>query len=563
LFNPASFNLGDVSPPVWWLAFAIVAAILLIPLTLTEIPPLLDYPNHLARMEILAHGAGDPALSRMYQAEWRILPNIAIDVAMPALMRFMPLALAGKIFLAAALLLPLAGVAALHRVLFQVRSLWPLAAGLVVYNRLFFAGFMNFLIGSGLALLAAALWETQMGRETRKGAGAAGRIATACVIAIVIFFCHLIALAFYGLVLAGLELARADEHGRLTFRRLDVRRLGLLAIPFVIPAILYFNAPISDAGDAGGHGVVDMLRQYYWRMASEPVGLKPYGLVGSVLSYNRWLDAACLVLVLALLALALFRHCLTVARAPIGVMTFLLVAYPFTTFAMLGTYWIDQRLPILAGFLLFAGTSPGLQGPNLPARRAMSPVAAVLPVALLAVALLARTAEIGLVWSTRDAQLADFREVIAPVGPGDRVLVVQPDDDSHRRSLASLPDTVDSMLYNDSTMHLAALLVIERHAFWPLLFSAPSKQPVKVLPPYSAVASTEGVPPWVGALAGPRPADLASAPYLAHWRDNFDWVLLLRPGRVPGGYDLLPDLLEPVTAGRVAVLYRIRKTPAR
>jgi len=31
-------------------------------------------------------------------------------------------------------------------------------------------------------------------------------------------------------------------------------------------------------------------------------------------------------------------------------------------------------------------------------------------------------------------------------------------------------------------MHLPGLVVIERRAFWPLLFSAPTKQPLRVLP---------------------------------------------------------------------------------
>lgn len=84
---------------LWWLASTALAVILLAPLTLTEIPPPLDYPNHLARMQILAHGGNDPALSHTYRAEWSILPNIGIDLVMPALMRLLPLALTGKIFL--------------------------------------------------------------------------------------------------------------------------------------------------------------------------------------------------------------------------------------------------------------------------------------------------------------------------------------------------------------------------------------------------------------------------------------------------------------------------------
>jgi hypothetical protein len=541
--TPPSFNGADAPAPVWWAALAVAAVVLLSPLAVTEMPPLLDYPNHLARMEILAHGAADPALSRIYQAEWRILPNIAIDAAMPAVMRFLPLETTGKIFLAAALLLPLLGVAFLHRALFRVRSLWPLAAGLVAFNRLFFAGFMNFLIGVGLALLAATLW------ERRKEGRAATRIAIASAAAIVIFFCHLIALGFYGLLLTSLEAARAHQAGRLDFRRLDYRRWALLAIPFLVPAWLYLNAPIAGAGEDTGHGPVDWLRHYFWNVMAEPPELKLSGLAGSFLTYNRWLDAAAFGLVIGVVAIARVRHRLMVAPAPFGLMTVLLLAYPFVTFFMFGTGWIDQRLPVMAGFLLFAGTLPAF-----PSARAANAI-----LAALAVVLVVRVGEIGSIWSGRDAQLADFRQVIAPVQPGDRVLVVQGDDITAPLSMAQRPDSQRSMLYNDAMMHLPALLVIERKAFWPLLFSAPTKQPVKVLQPYRDISLTEGVPPWVEALSSPRPRDIDWAPYLTHWRRDFDWVLVLWPGWDPHGYDLLPDSLQPVAAGKVAALYRIKK----
>jgi hypothetical protein len=194
---------GRTSPSaLWWSTLAALIAVLLVPLFLTEIPPLLDYPNHLARMHILSRLPGDADLARIYGTVWRIVPNIGIDLAMPALMHVLPLMVAGKVFVALALILPLVGVVALHRALFGAVSYWPLAAGLVAYNRLFFSGFLNFLIGVGLALLGAALWRALRERP------APLRVGSAVVVAIVIFFCHLIAVAFYGLLLIGLELAR-------------------------------------------------------------------------------------------------------------------------------------------------------------------------------------------------------------------------------------------------------------------------------------------------------------------------------------------------------------------
>jgi hypothetical protein len=532
---------GRTSPSaLWWSTLAALIAVLLVPLFLTEIPPLLDYPNHLARMHILSRLPGDADLARIYGTVWRIVPNIGIDLAMPALMHVLPLMVAGKVFVALALILPLVGVVALHRALFGAVSYWPLAAGLVAYNRLFFSGFLNFLIGVGLALLGAALWRALRERP------APLRVGSAVVVAIVIFFCHLIAVAFYGLLLIGLELARSWKMGR----RERLRALALLAIPFILPAIFYLRAPISADTPAGGHGLVEAIKHYYWALAASPPGLKPYGLMGPFLTYDRLLDAGAMILVLAVLAAFAVERRLRIAPALAGIVALLLAAYPFVPFFLMQTAWVDQRLPILAGFLLFAGTLP----------RVRSGRTARLMVGAFAAAILARTIVIGAVWSTRDAQLADFRQVIAPVAPGDRVLVVQAERNADPNAMVNQPDSVRAMLRNDSTMHLPALLVIEHGAFWPLLFTAPTKQPVRVIPPYDAISLPEGELPWVGGLADLDPATVKWAPYLPGWEHKFDWVLVLHPADALNGYKLLPDRLEPAGAGAVAALYRVKAT---
>jgi hypothetical protein len=531
---------GRASPSaLWWSVLAALIAVLLVPLFLTEIPPLLDYPNHLARMHILSRLPDDADLARIYGTVWRIVPNIGIDIAMPALMHVLPLMVAGKVFVALALILPLVGVVALHRSLFGTVSYWPLAAGLVAYNRLFFSGFLNFLIGVGLALLGAALWRGLRDRP------ALWRVGTAIVVAIVVFFCHLIAVGFYGLLLLGLELARS---WKMSWRD-RMGALALLAVPFVVPAIFYLRAPISADTPAGGHGVVEAVKHYYWALAASPPGLKSYGLMGPFLTYDRLLDAGALILVLAVLAAFAVERRLRIAPALACIVALLLIAYPVVPFFLMQTAWVDQRLPILAGFLLFAGTLPRVR--NARTARLMA--------GAFAAAILARTIVIGAVWSTNDAQIADFRQVISAVGPGDRVLVVQAERNADPNAMVNQPDSVRAMLHNDSTMHLPALLVIEHSAFWPLLFTAPTKQPVRVIPPYDAISLPEGELPWVGGLADLDPATVKWAPYLPDWEHKFDWVLVLHPGDAPNGYKLLPDRLEPAGAGRVAALYRVRR----
>ena len=64
----------------WWTVCVATCASLLAPLFLVDVPPVLGYPNHLARMYVLAFVAHEPTLSRMYAQHSAIIPNLAIDL---------------------------------------------------------------------------------------------------------------------------------------------------------------------------------------------------------------------------------------------------------------------------------------------------------------------------------------------------------------------------------------------------------------------------------------------------------------------------------------------------
>jgi hypothetical protein len=512
---------------LWWLALLATALALVAPLLVTELPPLLDYPNHLARMEVLAHGAGDPILSRMYATQWQILPNIAMDAIMPPMLDLMPLDVAGRCVIALALLLPFLGSVFLHASLFHRRSFWPLSAALVVYNELLFVGFLNFLIGLGLALIAAALWVRTLQRPIM-------RLATAFLFAIVIFFCHLIALAFYGFLLVALEVALATEvwpGNRLITLPHPARLIGV-ALPFVIPAFLYLQAPLAAAPAT-----------LYWGPLE-----KVEGVFAGFTTYSFILDGAALVFAIGTIAWCWRTGRLSVARALLIAVAALCLLYPFAPFAAKGTGFIDQRLPPLASFLLFAGTLPiGLS-------RRQRAIVSFGMIAIVSMRLL----NIGSVWYRHGDDVAAFRRVIAPIEPGSRVLAVMVTAHDVPDFYDGQPSSRFFLFGHSAIMHLPALALIERRAFWPLLFTAPTKQPLKVLAPYSSIAVDEGVvPSYTWLSAGPGLALPWDAPYLANWHSFFDYVIVLYAGKLPDAEHLRPDLLSPLVIADVAALYRI------
>ena len=89
---------------------------------------------------------------------WEPLPNLAQDLIVPPLAQLMPLDMASKLFLVAIFGLIAGGTIWLNRVATGAWRMWPLLAFLLLYNRMFLWGFLNYLFGIGVALAGTALW---------------------------------------------------------------------------------------------------------------------------------------------------------------------------------------------------------------------------------------------------------------------------------------------------------------------------------------------------------------------------------------------------------------------
>jgi hypothetical protein len=500
------------------LLLPLVLLLLALPLTLTDLPPLLDYPNHLARMYVLLNHATHPAIAAIYDVHWQLVPNMGMDLVVPPLARLIPLRLAGRLYAAAALLLPVAGTVLLHRAVHPGRSAWPLlVAASIAYHGIFLAGFLNYLVGSGLALIAAAAWL----RQRRP----LPRLLIACVVSPIIFICHLFAWGFYGLLIASAALSNLRRQPP----RATLAALALAGVPFVAPAACLLS-------DAAAIPSTDLMTNSW----TQALGWKVLGILSPTLAYVNPLDTAALALLLLLILLPLVRGQLAIARqlAPAcGVLAIAFIVLPFRSH---GTAFVDTRIPILVAFVLIAMVQPQVLPRPL--------------VAVYAVVSLARFALVAVAFAAHAADVTAFSAAVAPVEAGSRVAVVTAFFDPPRG-----PEPIGRrvLIAEDALMHLPGLLVIEREAFWPLLFSAAGKQPIVVRPPYRRLAMAEG---WLVSwreLAAPTPEGLSMAPYLAAWRRDFDYVVCLYPDRLADPAALVPGGLQLIRRTSVAALYRV------
>jgi hypothetical protein len=183
--------------------FLALLIVVLIPFTLVSPLPLSDYPNHVARMHILAHLSESADLARHYLLHWEFIPNLAMDLLVPMLMPPLSAEQASLAFAALAMFLMASGAIVLHRVLYGHWSLLPFAAFLFLYNRHFLWGFLNYLFSVGLAL-----WMLAAHIHLRNRSDAL-RVVLFSLLSTALLISHLHAFASYAILVGGYEVSVA------------------------------------------------------------------------------------------------------------------------------------------------------------------------------------------------------------------------------------------------------------------------------------------------------------------------------------------------------------------
>lgn len=492
-----------LAAPQFWILFAVLVAAAGLPVLVATLPPLFDYPNHLARMYLLIHQPESAPLRQFYEIAWRPVPNLAMDCLVPALARVMPLAWAGKVFILACFSLLAGGAAALHRVTSGRWSAWPLFACLFLYTRVFLWGLLNYLFGAGLALLALASW-IALG-ERRAGL----RLAVAALFALALFFAHLMACAVYAVLVAGYELGQiwSDRPRQWTSA---FRRLALAGAQFLPPAAILWRT-----GQGGGLTAISYGRY-----------VRKLDLLFSVFdNYNRVFDGICFAAVVGFAAFAYGRRWLIVTPALRGPLLLLVLAYFAAPTQLMTATAVDHRLPLVMAVVLMAATA----APSLRSRVALAIACAGI------VLFTVRMAVIAVNWHRSDTIYARLIGILDEIPDGARLAVAFP------------PESVGSQPV--PTTHLPTLAVIERNAFVPTLFAYPTQQPIALTPEFKALAARSTPDAVWRALNGPESqADALDA------LQSYDDVVVL----APHAFALPPQpMLRPIAVEANFALYQI------
>lgn len=491
----------------------VCAVAVLAPVLLVTMPPLLDYPAHIAGVRILHDLLTARAFSDFYQLNIVPVPNLALTaVTLPLVFGGMSVEAAGRIALALTMIAIPLGVMRVHRALFARVSWVPALSWIFVYNHVLMFGFMNYLAGAGLALLGFGGW-----LRVREG-GVVRRVVSIGAWLVVCFFAHLTA-AF---VLLGLIISFEVSTRTLVV----VRRQGApsavttwvapLALAVCLLAGLFTVVPRDSSASASiTSGVAGALGSMTDRLRDLP---------NVTLGYAPGLEKMCeIALAAALLGLAVAGRLgieprMVMAVAGLGAVYFV-VPHDWAA-----TTFIPERLPLL--ILALALASFDVRG-----GRVFSAVANSLVLLLV----LARSGAALQDWGAADRDYAPIVAALSDLPRGARVYGTLGSHASIARGEARPWGHMDSY---------AALRSV---AYASSVFASPSQDLIVRTPSYAAIARR----------SSPLPDDALETGRVAA---DYDYVLAVRMAGEPTTPG--PRMQSLARSGSV-VLYRLTRGDAR
>ncbi len=269
---------GDHHRKYYYAVFALVLGALIVPLWLVEVPPLVDLPNHLARVFVLANYADTPFFQENFQIVYEPIPNLAIDLIVAPLTKIFDVRTANHLFLTLMVVLFALGCHLIGGQKSRSRSFSAIPAAFLIYSGTFFYGYVNYVFGIALFLVTFGLWLRWRGKLSFK------YLLPLVGLAFAVFLSHLSAFVFFGIavIFANVYDFFIDPAAR--------RRWTLIAADstlFLLPAIS-FLAFMSSGGNVG------VVR---WNSLSG----KAIALFGAFRSYDLWLDLLCAATLAAVL----------------------------------------------------------------------------------------------------------------------------------------------------------------------------------------------------------------------------------------------------------------------
>jgi hypothetical protein len=434
---------------IFVLAFIGLSVFSQLPIWMVRFPPLVDYPNHLARMYIVSNIQNSEILQEFYSIQWNMIPNLVMDTIVPLLAKVMSVEISGKVFISLIFFLISSGTLALHYTIHRQISFLPLLAFMFLYNRLFLWGFLNYLFGIGIALWGLAAWIYFENKSSLVKA------SVFSIISLSVFFCHLFSFGIYALCILGYEFYRYSEK-----RMRHAASEWLITLQqFILPSILlFFFSPTAASGEA--HRIVfevNVIADFLRKISS---------LIHPLLNYNIILDMVTSCILIILLLWGKFTKTIHFSKQIRYSLALLCAVFLLMPNFIFGSYKTDVRIPIAASFFVVSAIDISIRDRKVK----------LLLTGILLIIFSVRMGVIIYHWQKADKQYAQYIEAFHKMEEGRCLFAAIGYPDSSWKP------------FPVPTTHFPCIAVIEKSAFVPSLFAYPNQQPLVLKPRYDELA---------------------------------------------------------------------------
>ncbi len=311
----------------YWSAVGAVSVLLCLPVISVTYVPLVDYPNHLARIFILYKYSAVPNYQATYYRVVEPIPNLAMDLIVPFMLPFIDILVAGKIFLVLTILLFITGCHQLGKAIHGRPTWLVLPCLFFFYNSMLLYGFVNFMVGIGLFCVTVALRLRLRGRWTTRG------LLKLTLLSLLACLAHLSAYVFVALIFVVVttwDYVNGKE-------RLYPAALSLTPLlPPFVSLVVFVNGPETS-------GSIE------WNTMSG----KLLGMLALILSYNYMLDLLLATGFLGISIVLVTRIQRLRVDGPVCISgAICVILYLLSPKALLGGSGIDARFLLPAALLL-------------------------------------------------------------------------------------------------------------------------------------------------------------------------------------------------------------------
>jgi len=414
---------------------------------------MVDYPSHLAQVEILRNWTHETVLQQRYALVLKPFPNLALDLLGVYVFSWLDVPSAGKAVLTVLMILFWAGCHCLGCAVGRGRPVWLAAvAALLVYNSTFLYGYVNYNVGIALFLLALPTWLWYRRARSLPRMLASSSLTTA------VYLAHWMGIGV--LAIAMVFLTAWDWYEARRWRKVFAVDL----IPLAPSVALY----ASLGRDRGGAGAIE------WG----PLALKATHMMVWLTTYNSALTAIYLAAWVIALAIVLRKGGRWAGNRflALGALLFLLaVAVPGRQ--LFSAVDADSRLVI-----------PALVVTLLALAGDMRPLFARAAFLLVLCAMCGRVVEIRHYWKAGDALTRAQLELFRSVPRGSRIFAI-----------VWLPGDAQKAKRERHIWHAVEYATVDNLIFFPQILNFSGQQPVMLRDaPYPGIRPDmpAGAIPW-------------------------------------------------------------------